>query len=355
MFRFFHHSMFCLTLSASVALVSCGGGGTSTPKTCPSGFEYCSNEDKKWKFWEFLKVTYLWNDELPTDINLDEFEDNNALMNAVRKLPEDPFSNVAIGFSNGGSQSKIAVRGTKVFEENGIRIGYLSYGAFDLGQETQLVNALNSLVDENLDEVIVDLRGNTGGFGSLGSHMGIAIMGDSVEGEELFHHDHNETLNNRQAFDDMWNNIQAGSVRDGRNQLNGQLGSVNFSSRRINNSMNIRHRVIFLTDEKTCSASELVINGFKPYVDDLVLIGTTTCGKPLSFLPTEICREVGNQIETFWSATFLISNRDGETNYFDGLAPTCEVEETRDLEPGDDDDAVIVEALKYITAGQCSE
>ena len=42
-------------------------------------------------------------------------------------------------------------------------------------------------------------------------------------------------------------------------------------------------RIFVLTTSATCSASEEVINGLKPFME-VITIGATTCGKPLSLI-----------------------------------------------------------------------
>ena len=142
-------------------------------------------------------------------------------------------------------------------------------------------------------------------------------------------------------------------LSDAQRALANQLSSVKFESNGINATMNLQ-RLYVLIDEGTCSASELLINGFEPYLTELILIGSKTCGKPVSFLPTTICADQGIlEQETFLSATFLISNSEGDTNYFDGFNPTCEIEEERQLPPGDITDEVIAEALNHILTQSC--
>ena len=113
-----------------------------------------------------------------------------------RKQPEDPFSVVISGPGSSSANNRQAVRGQSIIELNGLKIAYLSYGSFDVSQERQLIQALNQLAQAMPDEMILDLRGNPGGIGSLAKHIGIAVMGrQAVEGQELFHHEANSTLN----------------------------------------------------------------------------------------------------------------------------------------------------------------
>ena len=75
-----------------------------------------------------------------------------------------------------------------------------------------------------------------------------------------------------------------------------------------------------LTGPRTCSASELVINGLRPFVD-VVVVGDTSCGKPVGFVPVSRCDT------TFNVVNFEAVNADNQGRYFGGIEPRCAVEE----------------------------
>lgn len=95
-------------------------------------------------------------------------------------------------------------------------------------------------------------------------------------------------------------------------------------------------RVYVLTGPRTCSASEQVINGLRPYVT-VVTIGDTTCGKPVGFLPqADGCGAVVNAVN-FESVNSLNQGR-----YFDGFDASCPVAEDFSEPQGSETDPLII-------------
>jgi carboxyl-terminal processing protease len=97
-------------------------------------------------------------------------------------------------------------------------------------------------------------------------------------------------------------------------------------------------RVYVLTGPRTCSASEQVINGLRPYVT-VVTIGDTTCGKPVGFLPQpDGCGSVVNAVN------FETVNSQNEGRYFGGFDATCAVAEDFSQPQGSSTDPLIIAA-----------
>lgn len=106
--------------------------------------------------------------------------------------------------------------------------------------------------------------------------------------------------------------------------------------------------VYVLTGERTCSASEQVVNGLRGVGVNVVAVGDITCGKPVGFLP----RDDG------WGTTYSVVNFEGvnaqnQGRYFDGLGPTCPVAEDFRLPIGDLSDPLLVAAAYHIDNGGC--
>lgn len=106
-------------------------------------------------------------------------------------------------------------------------------------------------------------------------------------------------------------------------------------------------RVAWLVSEATCSAAEVLVAGLLPYRAD-ASIGTRTCGKPVGFDPQ-------TRGDTVLSAvTFATVDRDGRGDWFDGLAPTCEVTAEPLLPLGDPSDPRLAQALHWLDTGRCA-
>lgn len=105
-------------------------------------------------------------------------------------------------------------------------------------------------------------------------------------------------------------------------------------------------RVYVLTGRRTCSASELVVNGLRPIVE-VVTVGDGTCGKPVGFLPQSRCDT------TFNVVNFEVFNANDEGRYFDGIAPTCRVAEDLQRPLGSADEPLLAAAAAHADSGRC--
>lgn len=108
-------------------------------------------------------------------------------------------------------------------------------------------------------------------------------------------------------------------------------------------------RVYVITGQRTCSASELLVNGLKPVVD-VVQIGGTTCGKPVGFVPWN------NQCGTTVSAVnFESVNARGQGRWWDGLVPStgCAFAEDWNRALGDPAEVLTAAALTHVDTGAC--
>ena len=101
-----------------------------------------------------------------------------------------------------------------------------------------------------------------------------------------------------------------------------------------------------LTSGETCSASELVINGLKPFVT-VITIGGTTCGKPYGF------NAVANCATSYAAMEASATNSLGQGNYVNGFAPTCAAVDNFDMPLGQTNEVLLNAALTYQTSGAC--
>jgi C-terminal processing protease CtpA/Prc len=107
-------------------------------------------------------------------------------------------------------------------------------------------------------------------------------------------------------------------------------------------------RVFVIVTGSTASASELLINGLKPFMD-VVLVGSTTYGKPYGFAPYDYCGTTYNAVN------FEVVNSAGVGGYTSGFAPTCPVPDDLDHPLGDPNEANLKTALGYISTGTCAQ
>jgi len=113
------------------------------------------------------------------------------------------------------------------------------------------------------------------------------------------------------------------------------------------------------TNRGTCSASESLINGLEGIDVNVVLIGTTTCGKPYGFYATDNCGT------TFFTIQFRGENDKGFGDYADGFSPFegatttgepidgCILSDDFSNELGNTSEALYGAALNHIQTGTC--
>ena len=149
-----------------------------------------------------------------------------------------------------------------VIQQGNKTIGYLMYNGFLAGWESQLNNAISSLKAAGINELVLDLRYNSGGSIATATRLASMITGQFAG----------------QVFArEQWNSKAQAyfSSQGGENLIDRfttQLGNGTPLT-----SLNLT-RVFVLTTRSTASASELLINGLAPYID-VVQIGEATNGK----------------------------------------------------------------------------
>lgn len=201
---------------------------------------------------------------------------------------------------------------------NGRRTGYLVLKDFIDQAVPALDAAFASFQSAAIDDLVLDLRYNGGGLVSTASTLASYVAGPARSGQVFARL--------------LYNDKHAGS-----NQ------TWQFAS--LASALGVR-RVFILAGQRTCSASELVINGLRPYMD-VVLVGGTTCGKPVGFLPISQCGTSFNVVN------FEGVNSRNEGRYFDGLQPTCAVADDLDHPLGSPDEAQLAAARYYAVNGAC--
>lgn len=106
-------------------------------------------------------------------------------------------------------------------------------------------------------------------------------------------------------------------------------------------------RVYVLMGQRTCSASEQLINGLAGVGVEVVGIGDTSCGKPVGFQPVARCGR------TYSVVNFESLNARDEGRYFDGFAPRCAVTEDFGRAQGQPGDPLLEAALAHADSGRC--
>lgn len=216
-----------------------------------------------------------------------------------------------------------AIQTQSVFQRDIIRqqeqvIGYLVFNQFIPPSYRELSEAFAAFRDQGITELILDLRYNGGGAIDVANQLAGLIGGPRTAGQVSARLKYNQ----RYGFEEQ----------KVMREHDFALGLP---------------RLIVITAGGTCSASEMVINGLRPYLD-VVTVGSPTCGKPVGM------RSVAFQDYVISPISFEIVNARNEGGYFDGLPPTCTAQDDLRHALGDPQEQSLKEALYYLRHERCS-
>jgi hypothetical protein len=183
-----------------------------------------------------------------------------------------------------------------VYNFNEKKVGYFVLKSFVEKTASELEIVFQKFKNENVDELICDLRYNTGGLVSVSKLLGSLLyqVSDTNTVFGSYVHNDKKTENNSSIY-----------FKPNANAL-------------------VLDRVLFITTENTASASELVINALKPYIS-VFLIGSRTHGKPVGMYSFAF-----NDPTIDWlivPVCFTIRNAKNEGDYYDGIPVDVEADD----------------------------
>ncbi len=232
---------------------------------------------------------------------------------------------------------------TKVVEHAGHKIGYLLYAQYISGYNSSLDTAFQHFQDEQITDLVVDLRYNPGGYTSAAQYLCSSLAPLAVVNSE-------NTLVTFQWNDKYQQYWESNNTTD-------QL-QINFM-----NSVPVKmglDRVHILTGTGTASASELTITGLKPYMN-VTTVGETTYGKYTASitLKPEDLYDPANYYSDFknWGLQPIViryANSQGVTDFKDGFTPDIPVEDDimAGIPLGDKSEPLFKAAIEDITGSE---
>jgi len=233
------------------------------------------------------------------------------------------------------------------------KAGYINLDTFGVRTaERDLRDAFQQLENEGIEELFVDLRYNGGGFLDMSAQMAYMIAGSAnTNGKTYYELGFNSKHQVR--------NPVTGETLSPTPFLNTTLGlDPTLPSGQALPALNL-DKVSILSTDGTCSASEALINGLAGADIDVQLIGSTTCGKPYGFYPTDNCGT------TYFTIQFSGNNDRGFGEYSDGFTPVqtgtsfedqiegCTIADDFSLELGDPSENMLEWAIAKRTTGTC--
>jgi C-terminal processing protease CtpA/Prc len=383
-------------------LLSCGGGGGGAVFDFEKNFkEVCTLEGKKSFLYQLLNDIYLWSEEVPKDANLSKYSNEYELLDALIYKERDHYSFVIdkkrfddifikdsmTGFGlltildeqnstfkviavyrdspafkagikrsdsievissfkddkgtitnefrvhRGGDEFDINITEesfkkdyifkSEVFEIEGKKVGYFVLSTFiGDGITKQIDREFERFKRDGVEELIVDLRYNGGGYISASAHLGALIAGDRVM-DKIFL---------KQKFNKKYSHLN----RDLKFPHIGRL------------SLNL-DRVFIITTKYTASASEVLIDSLRPYID-VITIGERTYGKQYAMHIIDYCDMVVNLVD------MVNFNANESGRYMGvGIEPVCKAKDDLRYDFGDIDESSLSESIYYIRNGSCKE
>lgn len=180
--------------------------------------------------------------------------------------------------SNDGFEPRDTIEGSSPLEQKNTvyldsiyqierkKVGYICYLQFD--DKKDLSNVLKHFYEEHIDELVLDLRYNPGGFVSTCKYLSNSIVSESGYGEIFQQCTYNDILS-REYFEATGSEKTTNTFQTPNNGK-GLPGSELYG-------LNLK-RVFVLTSKYSASASEALIISLKPFMN-VVVIGEQTYGK----------------------------------------------------------------------------
>lgn len=203
------------------------------------------------------------------------------------------------------------------------KVGYLVLHQFVNYGQIALTDAMRSFVAAGVEEVVLDLRYNGGGSVAFSRQLASFLGGTTTAGELYAGLHYNATQQSRNT--------------DYKFLAPSALVTAPLSGLR---------RLIVITSGGTASASELLVNGLRPFMP-VVLVGENTYGKPYGSVPRNHCGTV------YQAMQFDSLNAQGVGGFTSGFAPDCAVPDDLERELGDPQERRLAAALGYIATGSC--
>ncbi|MCH9812882.1 MAG: hypothetical protein K0U47_02945 [Epsilonproteobacteria bacterium] len=209
-----------------------------------------------------------------------------------------------------------------VIEQGSNKVGYLVFHSFIGPSIAELEKSFSDFKEAEIDELVLDLRYNGGGYIYVANYLASLIGGINVE-----NHIFNKTI---------------------YNQKYSRLDEISYFQKNLPNALDLS-RVFIITTKSSCSASELVINSLAANTNgvEVIQVGDATCGKPYGMLGAAYCDNyiLPVQMES--------TNEEDVGDYTEGLNPTCQSEDDVTRVLSDLNETSLSDVLYYIDNGSC--
>ncbi|ATL44657.1 S41 family peptidase [Elizabethkingia sp. HX WHF] len=243
----------------------------------------------------------------------------------------------------------------KLFKMNGKNIAYLAYNGFKADYNGELNDEFAKMKQDNVTELILDLRYNGGGSVETAVALGEMITGQTNKPYVALKFNDKHTKENETKV--MKNTVPLYAKGDTRTPINAGIPV---------NILGTIKKLYVLTTKGTASASELTIDALRPYID-VFTIGETTYGKFVGSItlydsPNDDYISYNNRSKshnwTMQPIVFAYSNSRNDQHPANsaGFSPDYSMDAStyfgRIKEFGDTSDPALAKALEQITGQQ---
>ena len=203
----------------------------------------------------------------------------------------------------------------------GRKVGYMELASFISTADAQMDQVFAEFRNQNVNDVILDLRYNGGGLVNTAE-----LLGDLLGGFD----------NDGRVFSETLFNADRSAANDDIEFFEARGSSVSLVN------------LVVIASPNTASASELVANSMDPWVAGGVsIVGDTTFGKPVGQIGLEFCEKI------LRPTAFQTVNAAGFGDYFDGLTLDCAAADDLNVATGDDADPNVIAALSILEGTGC--
>lgn len=203
--------------------------------------------------------------------------------------------------------------------KNGVT-GHLVFEQFIDPSRAELETAFAFFKQNNVKDLILDLRYNGGGYLDIAQTLASYIGGNTLAGTTFAKFQYNNKHPEQ---------------------------NTDYPFKNTNYSLGLK-RLVVITTRGTASASEAVMNGLSPHLT-VVSVGDTTHGKPTGMNGWAVGKKY-----FFWPVTFKTVNSAGQGEYFKGILPNKLVGDDITHDFSDRREANLKEAIRYLESGAFS-
>jgi C-terminal processing protease CtpA/Prc len=195
--------------------------------------------------------------------------------------------------------------------------GHIVFESFIAPSEDELATAFAYMKANEVKDLILDLRYNSGGYLYIAQQLASYIAGNANQGNDFIRL--------------IYNNLHRESN-----------GTFPFLTTPFPLSLS---KLVVITTRETASASECVMNGLLPYMN-VFSIGDTTNGKPVGMNGGEIGKKY-----FIAPVTFKNVNKNGEGDFYEGITPGALVSDDITHDFSDRNEFCLKAAISYIETG----